>query len=60
LLSDTALEPGAVEAAGAACVAAADPTDDIRASADYRAHLLPIYVRRVLGTLQARRSQGVT
>ena len=47
-LSNTALEPDAVEAAGAACVEAAEPSDDIRASADYRAHLLPIYVRRVL------------
>jgi len=57
-LSDTALEADAVEAAAAACVEAADPSDDIRASADYRAHLLPIYVKRVLGAMKARRSQG--
>jgi len=59
-LSNTALEPDAVEAAGAACVEAAEPSDDIRASADYRAHLLPIYVRRVLDQMKARRSQGAT
>ena len=60
VLSNTTLEPEAIEAAGAACVDAADPTDDIRASADYRAHLLPIYVRRVLGEMKTRRRQGAT
>jgi len=60
VLSNTALEPDAIAAAGAACVDAADPTDDIRASADYRAHLLPIYVRRVLGEMKTRRRQGAT
>jgi carbon-monoxide dehydrogenase medium subunit len=33
-----------------------DPPDDVRASAAYRAHLVPIHVRRVLADL--RRTGG--
>ena len=58
LLSGTRLEPDVVERAGAAVLEAADPASDIRASADYRRHLIPIYVRRTLDLLQARRSEG--
>jgi aerobic carbon-monoxide dehydrogenase medium subunit len=58
LLSGTKLEPDVVERAVAAAAAAADPPDDVRASADYRRHLIPIYVRRALEALQARRSEG--
>lgn len=58
LLSGTRLEPDVVERAGAAALEAADPASDIRASADYRRHLIPIYVRRTLDLLQARRSEG--
>jgi len=41
------------EAAGAA-LEVADPPSDVRASADYRRHLVPIYVRRVLTELRAQ------
>jgi aerobic carbon-monoxide dehydrogenase medium subunit len=58
ILSGTKLEPEAVERAGAAASEAADPADDVRASAGYRRHLIPIYVRRALELMQARRSEG--
>ena len=58
LLSGTRLEPDVVERAGAAALAAADPPEDVRASAEYRRHLIPIYVRRALELMQARRSEG--
>lgn len=60
ILSGTKLEPDVIERAGVAAVEAADPPDDVRASADYRRHLIPIYVRRALELMQARRSEGVT
>jgi carbon-monoxide dehydrogenase medium subunit len=55
-LSDTRLEPDEVAAAVEACVEAADPSDDVRASADYRRHLIPTYVRRALRELERRRT----
>ncbi len=58
LLGGTRLERDAVRAAGEACVEAADPPSDVRASAEYRRHLIPIYVERVLDTLRARRAGG--
>ena len=60
LLTGTTLEPDVVAATGAAAAEAAEPTDDIRASADYRRHLIPIYVRRVLEELERRRGEGAT
>jgi aerobic carbon-monoxide dehydrogenase medium subunit len=54
-LSDTRLEPDVVEGAAEACVEGSDPSDDVRASADYRRHLIPIYVRRALRELERRR-----
>ena len=42
-------------AIGEACVRAAKPRSDIRASAEYRRHLIPVYVSRVLAALEARR-----
>lgn len=42
-------------AIGEACVLAAKPRSDIRASAEYRRHLIPVYVSRVLAALEARR-----
>jgi carbon-monoxide dehydrogenase medium subunit len=58
ILSGGSLEADAVDAACQACVEAADPSDDIRASADYRLNLIPIYVKRALALLAARRSEG--
>lgn len=60
LLNGTTLDPDVVAAAGAAAAEAAEPTDDIRASADYRLHLIPIYVRRVIEELERRRVEGAT
>jgi carbon-monoxide dehydrogenase medium subunit len=54
-LSDTRLDPDVVAGAVEACIEAADPSDDVRASADYRRHLIPIYVKRALQKLERRR-----
>lgn len=37
---------------------AADPPSDIRATAEYRRHLVPVYVRRVLSELRGRAASG--
>jgi carbon-monoxide dehydrogenase medium subunit len=52
LLDGTRLEPDAVRGAGEAALAECDPGSDIRASAEYRRHLVPIYVERALGALR--------
>jgi carbon-monoxide dehydrogenase medium subunit len=54
-LTDTRLDPDVVASAVESCVEAADPSDDVRASADYRRHLIPIYVKRALQKLERRR-----
>jgi carbon-monoxide dehydrogenase medium subunit len=41
-----------------ACLSAVRPKSDIRASAEYRRHLISIYVARVLASLDARRNGG--
>ena len=48
LLSGTRLEADRVRAAGEACVAAADPGSDVRASAEYRRHLAGVLTARAL------------
>lgn len=58
ILSGSTLDADSIEQAAVAALEAADPPDDIRASADYRRHLIPIYVRRALELMQARRSEG--
>jgi carbon-monoxide dehydrogenase medium subunit len=51
-LDDSALDDAAVEAAVAKCLEAIDPPDDVRASAEYRTHLVGVHVARVLKDLR--------
>jgi carbon-monoxide dehydrogenase medium subunit len=53
LLEGGLLTDADIAAAAQAAVAVIDPASDIRASAEYRAHLAPVYVRRVLQKLRA-------
>ena len=52
LLEGSRLDDADIAAAGEAALDAIDPPDDIRGSAEYRAHLVPIYVARVLRDLR--------
>ncbi|HTW21003.1 MAG TPA: xanthine dehydrogenase family protein subunit M [Mycobacteriales bacterium] len=52
-LAGTAMSDAEIADAAHAALAAVDPPTDIRASAEYRRHLVPIYVRRVLEQLRA-------
>jgi carbon-monoxide dehydrogenase medium subunit len=54
LLSGTRLDDAAIDQAADACLAVIDPPDDIRASAEYRRHLVPIDVRRTLRVLREK------
>jgi carbon-monoxide dehydrogenase medium subunit len=54
LLAGTRLEPEAVREAAHVCLGEASPSSDVRASAEYRRHLIPIYVERVLAQLAAQ------
>jgi len=54
-LAGTRLGPAEVEAAAAHCLEEADPASDVRASAEYRRHLIPILVERALNELARRR-----
>jgi len=55
-LNGSTLDGSAIEAAGRACLEAADPSTDVRASAEYRRHLVPIYVERALAAVRSRRA----
>jgi carbon-monoxide dehydrogenase medium subunit len=44
-------DDGAIAEAAELALSAADPPDDVRASAEYRNHLLPVHLRRVLHDL---------
>lgn len=57
MLDGTALRDTEIEAAGKAALAAIDPPSDVRASAEYRTHLVPVYVQRALRKLRARGEQ---
>jgi carbon-monoxide dehydrogenase medium subunit len=59
LLTGTTLDDEAISAASEAAIEVIDPPSDIRASAEYRRHLVPVYVRRVLGELR-RTADGRT
>ena len=52
-LEGSGLDDTEIAVAGEAALDAIDPPDDIRGSAEYRAHLVPIYVARVLSDLRA-------
>jgi aerobic carbon-monoxide dehydrogenase medium subunit len=54
-LAGTRLEPSDVAAAAARCLEEAEPASDVRASAEYRRHLVPILVERALDELAGRR-----
>lgn len=57
-LAGSILDDADIDRAAEACAAAADPGDDVRASAEYRRHLVPVYVRRVLTSLRARAEEA--
>ena len=54
IASGSRLTDEVIAAAAQAALEVADPPSDVRASADYRRHLVPIYVRRVLTELRAK------
>jgi carbon-monoxide dehydrogenase medium subunit len=54
LLAGNRLDAAAVRAAGEAALDVAEPVSDIRASADYRRHLVPVLVERALEALRTR------
>jgi carbon-monoxide dehydrogenase medium subunit len=52
IASGSPLDDQSIAAAAQAALEVADPPSDVRASADYRRHLIPVYVRRVLTELR--------
>ena len=52
-LEGSRLSEADIAAAGAAALGAIEPPGDVRASAEYRAHLVPSYVARALQDLRA-------
>jgi carbon-monoxide dehydrogenase medium subunit len=56
----TDLSDEAIRAAGELALDVVDPPTDIRASAEYRRHLIPVHVRRVLTQLRDAPLQGDT
>lgn len=57
-LERTVLSDSDMVAAAEAAAEVIDPPSDIRASAEYRRHLVPVYVRRVLADLRAAGTGG--
>lgn len=54
IASGSRLTDDVIADAAQAALEVADPPSDVRASAEYRRHLVPIYVRRVLAKLRER------
>jgi carbon-monoxide dehydrogenase medium subunit len=52
-VSGTRLADESIASAAQAALDVADPPSDVRASAEYRRHLVPVYVRRVLTALRS-------
>jgi carbon-monoxide dehydrogenase medium subunit len=52
IVSGSRLDDESIASAAQAALEVADPPSDVRASAGYRRHLIPIYVRRVLAELR--------
>ena len=52
-VSGSRLPDESIAEAGEAALEVADPPSDVRASAEYRRHLVPVYVRRVLTALRS-------
>jgi carbon-monoxide dehydrogenase medium subunit len=55
LLEGTKLAGADIAAAAEACQEAIDPLDDVRASAEYRCHLVGVHVRRTLERMREER-----
>lgn len=51
--SGSRLDDDSIATAAEAALDVADPPSDVRASAEYRRHLIPVYVRRVLTELRS-------
>jgi carbon-monoxide dehydrogenase medium subunit len=60
LLTGSRLADEEIAAAAALALDVIDPPDDIRASADYRRHLTPIQIERVLRDLRSRATEPST
>lgn len=58
LLTGTTLADEDIAAAAATALEVIDPPDDIRASADYRRHLTPIQIERVLREMRRRAAES--
>ena len=55
LLAGSRLDDAVIAKAAHACATLAEPPTDVRASGEYRRHVLPIYVRRALEQLREQR-----